>query len=390
VRQAIAMSSIFVSYSRKDADFALQLARSLSDMGADVWIDVQDIPPGMKWSSAIQQGLDVCDALVVVISPDAMASHNVEDEWQYALDQKKPVIPLLWRPAKLHFQLSRIQYIDFQNLPYPEALSALSEELSRRSVPLGEPSSSTPKHVPKPLSARSRWLLAGAGAIALIAIVLLIAAIQPVPPAPVGTPTRTPPRVLAPAELTATEAAAIEQAETELAATDFAPTFEAQTATAEAIQETLEGMTPTNTPLRLQTLRAARTATAIAGMTATSLAPTHSPTPADTSTPSPTLTPYAGACEGAPPSRLNQGMLAEVASGPLGQGGQTLNVRRSPNGLLAALIPEGTLLYTTGQPSCDSAILWWPVQTADGLVRGWAAEGTQDGGYFLDPLLPEG
>jgi hypothetical protein len=83
-------------------------------------------------------------------------------------------------------------------------------------------------------------------------------------------------------------------------------------------------------------------------------------------------------------------MLAEVASGTVGQGGQTLSVRRSPNGLLAALIPEGTLLYTTGQPSCDSAILWWPVETADGLVRGWAAEARQGDGYFLEPLLPDG
>lgn len=384
------MSNIFVSYSRKDADFALQLARSLSDMGSDVWIDVQDIPPGMKWSSAIQQGLDVCDALVVVISPDAMASHNVEDEWQYALDQKKPVIPLLWRPAKLHFQLSRVQYIDFQNQAYPQALSALSEELSRRGVPLGKPSANTPARIARPLSRKSRWLLAGAGAITLLAVIALIAWSQPDVPGVTMTPTRTPQRVLNSAELTATEAAAIEEAETELAATDFAPTFEAQTATAEMLQETLEGVTATPTPLRLQTLRAARTATAIAGMTATSLAPTPSETAAGTPTPAPTLTPFVGECEGAPPSRLNQGMLALVAPAAEGQGRQTLNVRRSPDGALAALIPEGVLLYMTGQPSCVRAILWWPVETADGLVRGWAAEGMTGDGYYLDPVLPEG
>jgi hypothetical protein len=49
------MARIFISYSRVDEAFARQLAKTLSEYGADVWIDVEDIPAGMKWSSAIQQ-----------------------------------------------------------------------------------------------------------------------------------------------------------------------------------------------------------------------------------------------------------------------------------------------------------------------------------------------
>jgi hypothetical protein len=98
------MPRIFISYSRNDETFARQLATSLSDMGADIWIDIEDIPAGMKWSSAIQQGLDSGDLLIVIISPDSMGSHNVEDEWQYYLDNGKPVIPVLIQPTKIHFQ----------------------------------------------------------------------------------------------------------------------------------------------------------------------------------------------------------------------------------------------------------------------------------------------
>lgn len=130
------MAHIFISYSRVDEPFARQLATSLSQLGADVWIDIEDIPVGMKWSRAIQEGLDVCDVLLVVISPESMASHNVEDEWQYYLDQKKPVIPLLLRPTKLHFQLSRIQYINFQRQEYQVALHQLHAELGRKGVNL--------------------------------------------------------------------------------------------------------------------------------------------------------------------------------------------------------------------------------------------------------------
>lgn len=106
---------IFISYSRKDEKFARKLATSLSEQEVSLWIDVKDIPAGMKWSSAIQEGLDTCDVLILIVSPDALASTNVEDEWHYFMHKKKPIVPLLWRPVEeMPFQLHRIQYIDFR------------------------------------------------------------------------------------------------------------------------------------------------------------------------------------------------------------------------------------------------------------------------------------
>lgn len=128
------MPHIFISYSRSDEPFARQLATSLSQMGADIWIDIEDIPAGMKWSRAIQQGLDTADLLIVIISPDSMASHNVEDEWQYYLDSRKPVLPVLLKPAKIHFQLNRLQYVDFNRQNYDTALYQLYQELRRKGI----------------------------------------------------------------------------------------------------------------------------------------------------------------------------------------------------------------------------------------------------------------
>ncbi len=133
------MARIFISYSRNDAAFARKLATSLDSLGADIWIDVEDIPAGMKWSTAIQEGLDTCEVMIVVISPTSMESTNVEDEWQYYLDQGKLVVPALLRPAKVHFQLSRIQYIDFHNQDYATAFAQLCSELQRKGVKLGAP-----------------------------------------------------------------------------------------------------------------------------------------------------------------------------------------------------------------------------------------------------------
>ncbi len=133
------MARIFISYSRKDEPFARRVAEVLSGMGADVWIDVEDIPVGMKWSSAIQQGLDSGQLLIVVISPDSMASRNVEDEWQYYLDHGKPIVPVLLEPAKVHFQLNRLQYIDFHTQPFDIAINQLYAELRRKGLSLEAP-----------------------------------------------------------------------------------------------------------------------------------------------------------------------------------------------------------------------------------------------------------
>ncbi len=128
------MPRIFISYSRADQEFAAQLATALSIGGADVWIDVEDIPAGMKWSSAIQEGLDTSDALLVVVSPEAMISRNVEDEWQYFLDNQRTILTVRHRPAKVHYQLHRIQYVDFHNQPFDSAFWKLVTELDRANV----------------------------------------------------------------------------------------------------------------------------------------------------------------------------------------------------------------------------------------------------------------
>lgn len=151
------MAHIFISYSRIDEQFAHRIAAALSDVGADVWIDVEDIPAGMKWSSAIQQGLRTSDVMIIIISPDSMASNNVEDEWQYYLDQGKDVIPIQYRPADVHFQLSRIQYVDFHAQEFDTAFSQLHAELRRKGVqldPLSERDESVQLAAQKPLPVR--------------------------------------------------------------------------------------------------------------------------------------------------------------------------------------------------------------------------------------------
>lgn len=129
---------IFISYSRRDEAFARKLTIWLHEtLGMGVWIDVDDIPVGIKWSAAIQDGLDNCEVMVVIITPEAMKSVNVEDEWQYFLDQDKPVVPILLRSAPIPYQLRRIQYIDFSvKDEYNNSLRRLLTELRHNLKPM--------------------------------------------------------------------------------------------------------------------------------------------------------------------------------------------------------------------------------------------------------------
>lgn len=127
---------VFISYSRKDQDFAKQLAKSLLQIGFSVWLDIEDIPAGVKWSTAIQNALQTSEAMLVILSPDSMSSVNVEDEWQYFLDRGKTIIPILWRPCEIHFQLSRLQYIDFAHHNFANSFDRLIAELRRSKINL--------------------------------------------------------------------------------------------------------------------------------------------------------------------------------------------------------------------------------------------------------------
>jgi len=117
--------AFFISYSHKDKEFVLNLAGDLRRRGIRVWLDEFDIDPGHSWSRQIGNALDSCERMLLVWSPNALASENVDDEWNYFLDVKKPVIPILIEPCDLPYRLHKLQYIDFHSVEYRQAMNDL-------------------------------------------------------------------------------------------------------------------------------------------------------------------------------------------------------------------------------------------------------------------------
>ncbi|MDB5248383.1 MAG: hypothetical protein JWQ40_2777 [Segetibacter sp.] len=132
------MKKIFFSYSRKDEKFALQLARDLQKSGVDIWIDQLHIRPSEPWDEEIEKGLEASNCLLVILSEFSIASDNVLNEINFALEEKKQVLPVIINSEiKKPFNVRRLQHIDFTS-SYKEAFDKLltALEIGVESKPL--------------------------------------------------------------------------------------------------------------------------------------------------------------------------------------------------------------------------------------------------------------
>lgn len=130
---------LFISYSHKDVAFVERLTETLSTAGVDFWIDVEKIYAGRRWYREVEQALDRCDVMLLIVTPNSMRSEHVENEWQYYLDVRKPVVPVILQAARMPFQLRRIQYVDFENTDFDEAFRFLLQTLSELRAELKTP-----------------------------------------------------------------------------------------------------------------------------------------------------------------------------------------------------------------------------------------------------------
>lgn len=232
-------NDVFISYSSKDRPFAQKLAKALEQQGISVWIDREDIRAGIKWSSAIQEGLDQSSVIVIIISHDSMRSKNVEDEWQYFLDKRKPIVPILHVPTdNIHFQLMRIQYIDFVNNPFDDAVQLLLYEL--RQYNIGTAATETPipnqaKLIPTPTNppTSSRKLIFGFLGAGLVVVIALLAIVMRPSLTPIVTQTNTVVTEEATSNTTPTEVAFVAATKTPIPPTEVTaePTDEPSTPT---------------------------------------------------------------------------------------------------------------------------------------------------------------
>ncbi|GIL14283.1 MAG: hypothetical protein BroJett038_30030 [Chloroflexota bacterium] len=173
------MTRVFISYSRKDIDFARHLRHLLQDQGFAVWMDETGLGASERWWPTIEKNIIGCGAFIVIMSPDAQSSDWVEREILVAEnpDHKKPIFPVLLR-GKVWSRLANIHYEDMQ----AGLKAALTPDFVRRLEAAVPRSASSPPPAPPPIPGaplqigRSRRLLKWIGGGALATIIALILA----------------------------------------------------------------------------------------------------------------------------------------------------------------------------------------------------------------------
>jgi hypothetical protein len=133
---------VFICYAREDQGFVLKLAANLKERGARVWLDQWDIPASADWDLTIDNALYDCAQFLIVLSPAAVASGEVRGELRTALDENKPIVPVLYQTCRIPRRLKLIQYVDFTACG-PDDGDTLGQVL--RALGMSEPSRPTPE-----------------------------------------------------------------------------------------------------------------------------------------------------------------------------------------------------------------------------------------------------
>lgn len=92
--------AVFLSHARKDHVAVDKLDEVLRLAGYSTWMDRSRLAGGEDWSRELRQAIARCAALVVAVSPAALASPVVREEYEEALRLGKPVLAVMLRPTQ--------------------------------------------------------------------------------------------------------------------------------------------------------------------------------------------------------------------------------------------------------------------------------------------------
>lgn len=112
--------SVFISYSRSDWNtYVSPLINRLRGQGISIWVDQHLIEGGQDWMDEINYALEICNRMILCVTPRSLPSKYVKMEYRYFINNNKLLIPLLCEQTKLPAELQGIQYTsynDFSNL----------------------------------------------------------------------------------------------------------------------------------------------------------------------------------------------------------------------------------------------------------------------------------
>ena len=124
---------VFLSYSSKDRDFALEFKNALEKHNVNVWIDVDRIRSGSLIITELEQAIEKAFAFVVLVTTDSLSSGWVREECGRAITLsiqsafRLPVIPISVDGAKIPGFLANREALQ---LPDRNRLVSVAEQIA--------------------------------------------------------------------------------------------------------------------------------------------------------------------------------------------------------------------------------------------------------------------
>jgi len=106
---------VFISYQRAAEAEARDVHDKLTAAGFTVWQDVHNIRHSARWSQEIDGALRHSARLVLLLTPESMASPEVFNEWFFFYQHRKPLHCLYVAACEVHYQLLPFQYLDWRD-----------------------------------------------------------------------------------------------------------------------------------------------------------------------------------------------------------------------------------------------------------------------------------
>ncbi|MBI5951323.1 MAG: toll/interleukin-1 receptor domain-containing protein [Chloroflexi bacterium] len=107
------MNQLFISYSRKDTEFARKLTDKFAGQNMETWVDWQDIPPTVDWMKEVEKGIEEADNFIFIVSPDSIRSEVCASELTHAIKNGKRIIPVMAREIDFKEAPSTLTHLNF-------------------------------------------------------------------------------------------------------------------------------------------------------------------------------------------------------------------------------------------------------------------------------------
>ena len=127
-------SDVFISYAFANREIVLPLVDDMQDTGTRIWIDREQLKPGMHWAGNIVRAIKATELFCLMCSAQSFSSDHVRREIYLADKYDKPILPVMldaaMMPEDIEYFLIDRQFLDMTRVDEAARGEALREALA--------------------------------------------------------------------------------------------------------------------------------------------------------------------------------------------------------------------------------------------------------------------